>query len=46
MSPPIRAAGHDKALQAALAAGVLQVSPFSFKIMKKKKFHGHKFLFN
>lgn len=26
MSPPIRASGHDKALQAALSTGVLQVS--------------------
>lgn len=26
MSPPIRAAGHDKALQAALSTGALQVS--------------------
>lgn len=33
MSPPIRASGHDKALQAALSRGVLQVSPSSlFKI--------------
>lgn len=27
MSPPIRAPGHGKALQAALSTGVLQVSP-------------------
>lgn len=26
MSPPIRAAGHDRALQAALSMGILQVS--------------------
>jgi len=26
MSPPIRKRGHDKALQAALSTGVLQVS--------------------
>ena len=25
MSPPIRASGHDKALQAALSTGILQV---------------------
>lgn len=28
MSPPIRKRGHDKALQAALSTGVLQVSHY------------------
>lgn len=33
MSPPIRPAGHNKALQAALASGVLQVSPFEIPLL-------------
>lgn len=32
MSPPIRAAGHDRALQAALSMGILQVSFLFWKL--------------
>ena len=31
MSPPIRASGHDKALQAALSTGILQVPTSSLE---------------
>lgn len=36
MSPPIRAAGHGKALQDALSTGILQVSFLTMRKVEKR----------